>query len=264
MADFETIELIKKDGVAILRLNRPDAANGINLALAKELFQAALECEKDAGVRAVLLTGNGRFFSAGGDVKSFSPALCPDPSAMLRELTTVLHSAISILARMDAPVVVAVNGVCAGAGFSLAVSGDYVISSDAATFTMAYTQVGLCPDGSSSYYLPRLIGMRKTQELMLTNRTLSAEEALQWGAINQVVAADQLEAEAMKLAGKLAKGPTKSFGMVKKLLQATFNNGLETQLEMESAGISGLGNTEDGAEGITAFLERRAPEFKGR
>lgn len=263
MANFETIEFSKDSGVATIRLNRPDAANGINLDLAKELLSAAIACDDDPEVRAVLLTGNGKIFCAGGDVKSFSPEK-GNPSTALKELTAIFHAAISRFARMDAPLIVAVNGAAAGAGFSLAVSGDYVISADSASYTMAYTMVGLCPDGSSSYFLPRLIGMRKTQELMITNRTLSAAEALEWGAINQVVAGDQLETEAQALAGKLAAGPTKSFGMIKKLLQASFSNGLETQMEMESSGIAAMSLTEDGQEGITAFIERRKPAFKGR
>lgn len=263
MADFEAIEFTKQDGVATIRLNRPDAANGINLTVAKELLAAAIDCGDDPAVRAVLLTGNGKVFCAGGDVKSFAPSK-GNPSSLLRELTAIFHAAISRFARMEAPLVIAVNGAAAGAGFSLAVSGDYVISADSASYTMAYTMVGLCPDGSSSYFLPRLIGLRKTQELMITNRTLSAQEALEWGAINQVVPADQLLDEAGALAAKLANGPTRSFGMIKKLLQATFNNGLETQMEMESAGIAAMSQTEDGKEGITAFTERRAPQFQGR
>lgn len=263
MADFETLEFSKNNGVATIRLNRPDAANGINLDVAKELLSVAIACDDDPEVRAILLTGNGKVFCAGGDLKSFSPT-AGNPSTKLKELTAIFHAAVSRFARMDAPLVIAVNGAAAGAGFSLAVTGDYVISADTASYTMAYSMVGLCPDGSSSYFLPRLIGMRKTQELMITNRTLSAEEALEWGAINRVVAKDELETEALALAEKLASGPTRSYGMIKKLLQASFNNGLETQMEMESSGIAAMSLTEDGQEGILAFIERRKPDFKGR
>lgn len=263
MADFEAIEFSKQDGVATIRLNRPTAANGINLTLAKELMAAAIDCSDDDSVRAVLLTGNGKLFCAGGDVKSFGANL-EQASPVLKELTATLHTAISRFSRMSKPLIIAVNGAAAGAGFSLAVSGDYVISAESASFTMAYTMVGLCPDGSSSYFLPRLIGLRKTQELMMTNRTLSAQEALEWGAINQVVADDQVEAEAQKLAAKLANGPTQSFGMIKKLLQASFTNGLETQMELESSGIADLSKTADGQEGMSAFIEKRKPSFKGQ
>lgn len=263
MADFEAIEFSKHNGVATIRLNRPDAANGINLTMAKELLAVSIECDDDPDIRAVLLTGNGKIFCAGGDVKSFSPSQ-GNPSSLLKELTAVLHAAIARFARMDAPLIIAVNGAAAGAGFSLAVAGDLVLSAESANYTMAYTMVGLCPDGSSSYFLPRLIGMRKAQELMITNRTLSAQEALEWGAINRVVANDMLLSEAEALAEKLANGPTKSFGAIKKLLQASFNNGLETQMQLESTSIADLSKTEDGKEGMQAFAARRAPEFKGR
>jgi 2-(1,2-epoxy-1,2-dihydrophenyl)acetyl-CoA isomerase len=262
MADFETIIFEKNDGIAKITLNRPDAANGINLALAKELMTAASDCENDPSVRAVILTGNGKLFSAGGDLKSFASAT--SASGLLKEITFYLHGAVSRLARMNAPVIVAVNGTAAGAGFSLAVAGDIVLAADSAKFTMAYTAAGLSPDGSSTYFLPRLIGLRKTQELMITNRRLSAEEALEWGAINRVVAAKDLQAEAQALAQQLANGPTQAFGAVKQLLQATFNNGLETQMEQEADAIASMTLLSDGQEGISAFIEKRAPVYTGQ
>ncbi len=263
MADFETITFTQQDGVATVTLNRPDAANGINLTLAKELLAVAIECDDNPDIRAVLLTGNGKVFCAGGDLKSFSPA-AGNSSYKLKELTALFHAAIARFAKMNAPLIVAVNGAAAGAGFSLSIVGDIVISADSANYTMAYTMVGLSPDGSSSYFLPRLIGMRKAQELMMTNRTLSAQDALDWGLINRVVTGDALLEEAQKQAAKLAQGPTRSYGTIKQLLQASFTNGLETQMQMESTAIAELSKTEDGREGITAFIERRSPEFKGR
>ncbi|WP_101757384.1 enoyl-CoA hydratase/isomerase family protein [Oceanicoccus sp. KOV_DT_Chl] len=263
MSDFETLIFEKKDGVAKITLNRPDAANGINLTLAKELMAVASDCNDDHSVRAVLITGNGKLFCAGGDLKSIGAAE-GSMSGLLKEITFYLHGALSRLARMNAPVIIAVNGTAAGAGFSLAVAGDYVLAAESAKFTMAYTAAGLTPDGSASYYLPRLIGMRKTQDLMLTNRRLTAQEAMEWGAINQVVADDQLQAEAQALAEKFANGPTQAFGVVKKLLHCTFNNGLETQLELEGAGIAAMSTLADGQEGITAFSEKRAPVFTGK
>jgi 2-(1,2-epoxy-1,2-dihydrophenyl)acetyl-CoA isomerase len=262
MANLETLLFEKNDGVAKITLNRPDAANGINLAMAKELLNVAIDCDGDPQVRAVLITGAGKMFCAGGDLKSFASA-GDAMSSLLKELTVYLHSAISRFARMDAPVVIAVNGTAAGAGFSLAVCGDMVLSAESAKYTMAYTAAGLSPDGSSSYFLPRLIGMRKTQELMLTNRRLTAQEAMDWGAINRVVANDELQKEAQALAQQFANGPTKSFGVVKKLLQTSFNNGLETQLDLEAQNIAAMTKNADGKEGIAAFMEKRAPVFKG-
>lgn len=263
MAEFENIILEQYEGIAKITLNRPEAANGINLPLARELLLAAIHCDEDPGVRAVLITGSGKMFCAGGDLKSF--ATYGDAiSAKLKELTTHLHAAISCFARMNAPVIVAVNGTAAGAGFSLAVAGDLVLAAQSAKFTMAYTAAGLSPDGSSSYYLPRLIGLRKTQELMLTNRRLSAQEAMEWGAINRVVPDEDLQQVAADLAVQIASGPTLANGVVKKLLHSSFNNGLESQMEMEARFIAAMAKQLDGQEGIKAFMEKRKPEFQGK
>ena len=175
-----------------------------------------------------------------------------------------LHAATSRFARMRAPLVVAVQGAAAGAGLSLAVSGDLVLAAESSTFTSAYTAAGVSPDGSSTYFLPRLIGLRRTQELMFTNRRLSAAEALEWGLVTQVVADSKLADEARALAGRLAGGATAAFGHVKQLLHESFQGSLETQLERESRGIAEMGAGLDGPEGIRAFTEKRKPDFRGR
>ncbi len=259
----ETI-LVNVDGpVARITLNRPESANGLTLPMSRELLQAAIRCDEDASVRAIVLTGAGKLFCAGGDLKSFAET-GDGLGAALKEMTVYLHGAISRLVLGDAPVIVAVNGTAAGAGMSLAVAGDLAIASENAKFTMAYTAAGLSPDGSSTFFLPRLIGVRRTQELMLTNRRLSAAEALEWGLINQVVGESEVLKEAEELAHKLAEGPTKSFGIVKKLLATSFSETLETQMEFEASGIAASAMTEDGQEGIRAFLEKRKPVFVGR
>lgn len=259
----ENILLDVKDGVARITLNRPDAANGLTLPMARELMQAAIQCDENSSVRAIVVTGAGKLFCAGGDLKSFA-GFGDSIAASLKEMTVYLHAAISRLARGDAPVVMAVNGTAAGAGMSLAVAGDLAIAGESAKFTMAYTAVGLAPDGSSTYFLPRLIGMRRTQELMLTNRRLSAAEALDWGLVNQVVPDEAVLPRAEELAQQLAQGPTRSYGAVKKLLATSFSESLETQMEYESSAIAAASNTDDGREGIRAFLEKRKPAFKGR
>jgi 2-(1,2-epoxy-1,2-dihydrophenyl)acetyl-CoA isomerase len=162
---------------------------------------------------------------------------------------------------MDAVLITSVNGVAAGAGFSLAIAGDLVLASDAASFTMAYTKAGLSPDGSSSYYLPRLIGIRRTQELMLTNRTLSAAEAVGWGLINDVVPAAELEARTSALADQLASAAKGSSSAVKKLLLVSFGHTLEEQMDLEGRLIAACADSPDGREGIDAFLTKRAPYF---
>jgi 2-(1,2-epoxy-1,2-dihydrophenyl)acetyl-CoA isomerase len=260
---YENITLERHDGVATLTLNRPQAANSIDLALARELMEAAIVCDDDPDTRAVILTGAGTMFCAGGDLRSFADA-GTGISGRLKELTAYLHAAISRLTRMNAPVVAAVNGMAAGAGFSLAIAADLTIASETAGFVMAYTNAGLVPDGSSTFFLPRRIGDRRTRELMLTNRRLTAAEALDWGLVNQVVAADQLLPTADTLARTLAQGPTRAFGAVKTLLNGSFETGLETQMELEARAIAAASITPDGQEGIGAFLEKRKPQFTGR
>ena len=261
--DYQNLRYELADGVATITLNRPDAANAIDLALARELMQVAIRCDEDPSVRAVLLTGAGKMFCAGGDLKSFAAQGDRLPS-LLKEITTNLHAATSRFARMVAPLVVAVNGTAAGAGFSIAISGDLVVMAESAKLTMAYTAAGLSPDGSSTWFLPRLVGMRRAQELMLTNRRLTAAEALDWGLVNQVVPDAELAATAGALAKQLAAGATRAFGEVKKLLASAFNESLETQMELEARGIAAMAGGADGREGIEAFQAKRAPKFSGR
>lgn len=258
---FETILFTVDDNVARITLNRPKSANGMNLQLMKDLAEAVHLCEEQA-VRAVTITGEGRFFSAGGDLASFADELDKLPR-LLSELTLYLHTAVSRLARMNAPVIAVVNGPCAGAGMSLACACDFVLAAESASFTMAYTAAGLSPDGSSSWFLPRRIGELRARELMMTNRRLSAEEAVEWGLANRVVADDELAAAADELAQQLAAGPTLSYGKVKALLNDTFAHGMETQMELESRQISASAKTADAQNGIRAFLDKRKPTFNG-
>ena len=249
--------------VARLTLQRPDAANAIDLALAKALHAAALRCDEDRSVRAVLLTGAGRMFCGGGDLGSFARAGDGRP-ALIKEITTYLHAAVARFARMRAPVVAAVNGAAAGAGLALVAAADLAIASDGAKFTLAYTRAGLTPDGSSTWFLPRLLGARRSLELMLTNRVLTADEALAWGLVNRVVPAAALTGEADALARELAAGATDAFGATKRLLLLSGSQGLESQMELESRAIADASRSADGAEGIAAFLAKRAPVFEGR
>jgi 2-(1,2-epoxy-1,2-dihydrophenyl)acetyl-CoA isomerase len=162
---------------------------------------------------------------------------------------------------MKAPLVVAVNGVAAGGGFSLAMVGDLVLASATASFTMAYSAAGLSPDGSSTYFLPRLVGLRKTQELMFTNRRLDANEALAWNLVHSVHPDATLRAQALEVAGRLASGAGQSHAAIKKLLSCAFENGLESQMELEGLLIAEHAASADGQEGIRAFCERRPPAF---
>jgi 2-(1,2-epoxy-1,2-dihydrophenyl)acetyl-CoA isomerase len=248
--------------VAFVTLNRPSATNALDLTMARELLDVAVHCQPRRDVRAVLLTGAGPAFCAGGDVKAFAAAGADLPE-MLATLTTHLHAAITRFARMDAPVIAAVNGVAAGAGMSLACATDVVLAAESARFTMAYTRLGFTPDGSSTFYLPRLVGVRRAQELLLTNRVLSAAEALAWGLVTRVVPDADLPAEAEKLARQLATGPTRAFGGVKRLLLASATTGLETQMEYETGEIVQAGRSADGQEGVAAFAAKRSARFTG-
>ncbi len=259
---YTAIQFEKKDNIAKITLDRPDSANALNIDLARDLMQASLECDEDADIRAVVLTGNGRMFCAGGDLKSFAAQGARLP-AHLKEVTTYLHGAVSRFARMDAPLIGAVNGTAAGAGMSIACSCDIVFAGESAKFTMAYTRAGLTPDGSSTYFLPRIVGMKRALELAITNRLLSAKEAAEWGIVNRVVPDADLLAEAEKLATELAAGATGAFGGAKRLLHTGWTETLETQMENETQSIAARSKTDDGKEGIAAFIEKRAPHFNG-
>jgi len=258
MTAFETLMFAQSGPVTNIVLNRPDAANGMNDTLTRELAVAAALCDTKA-TKVVTITGAGRFFCAGGDLKAMAAA--PSPGAFVKGIADDLHRALSTFARMDAVVISAVNGTAAGAGFSLAVTGDLVLSAESAKFTMAYTKAGLSPDGSSSYYLPRLIGIRRTQQLMLTNRTLSAAEALDWGLLTEVVPDAELPARAAALAQDMATTSRTSNSTVKKLLLGTYRTGLEEQMELEGRYIADCANSADGQEGIAAFVGKRPPVF---
>jgi len=259
---FENLNFEVKDGLARLTLNRPKAANSFNIDLVREFLEVATICAEDSEIRAVLLTGAGRFFSAGGDLKNFAAAE-DQISKMVSETADTLHAAIAKFARMNAPVVAAVNGPAAGAGMSVVCMTDIALAAESAFFSMAYTAAGLSPDGSSTYFLPRIVGIRRARELMLSNRRLSAAEAHELGIVERVVPDDDLMAEAEKIALALANGPTLAFGAVKKLLLASQNAQLEDQLDAETSAITAMTRTSDAREGIAAFREKRLPNFKG-
>jgi len=258
---FETLLVDIVEGVAEVTLNRAESANAMDPLMSRELSDLAIECDTNPEIRAVLITGAGRMFCAGGDLKGFAEE--DNITGALLSMAGDLHMGLSRFARMAPPVIAAVNGTAAGAGFSLALSTDLAIAADNAVFTMAYTRAGLSPDGSSTYFAPRRLGDRRARELMLTNRVLNAEEALDWGVVNRIVPADDLMPEARKLAQELAAGPTQAFGAVKTLLNHSFDNALEAQMELESRSIARLGAGADGQEGIHAFVGKRKPDFKG-
>lgn len=259
VSDYQTLIFEQSGPVARIALNRPDAANGMNDVMTRELAAVARRCDGPA-TKAVVITGAGRFFCAGGDLKAVATSPM-GPGPFVKSIADDLHRALSTFARMDAVLITAVNGMAAGAGFSLGIAGDLVLAAESAKFTMAYTKAGLSPDGGATFYLPRIVGLRRAQELMLTNRTLSAAEAAEWGLVNEVVPDGALDEAAQELAHRMAAGARGSAGAVKKLLLMSFANGLEEQLEHESRQIGQCADSPDGREGVDAFLSKRAAVF---
>jgi 2-(1,2-epoxy-1,2-dihydrophenyl)acetyl-CoA isomerase len=264
MANYSSLKFEVRDHVAHITLNRPEAANALNLALAQELEEVSLLCNEDAAVRAVMLTGTGKLFCAGGDLKSFAAQSPAELPAFLKRVTLYLHTAMNRFARMRAPLVIAVNGSAGGAGLSLICAGDLVLAGESARFTMSYTRIGLTPDGSSTYYLPRIVGLRRAMDLAMTNRTITAREAEAMGIVTRVVPDSEVMTEAGKLVAELAGGATGALGGVKRLLYASTNNSLSEQMELETELIAECARTADAQEGMAAFLGKRAPKFSGK
>jgi 2-(1,2-epoxy-1,2-dihydrophenyl)acetyl-CoA isomerase len=254
------------DGVGWITLNRPKAYNALNRDLAVQLLDALIRCDEDDNIRALVITGNGPSFCAGGDIRQMMEAVARDGHAavFLKTLTVSLHEAIATMAHMSKPVIMAVNGAAAGAGFSLAIAGDLVLAADNARFTVAYTAIGLAPDGSSTFTLPRLVGPKRAFELMYTNRALSADEAKELGLVNQVYPAAKFIEQVREYALGIAKGPTAALGYAKKLVTLSAQSSLETQMEHERRAIAATGRTADFREGADAFFAKRPPKFKGR
>jgi 2-(1,2-epoxy-1,2-dihydrophenyl)acetyl-CoA isomerase len=255
-----TVHLEVRDFIAHLTLTRPDAANTLNLQFGREFLAATAAIRLNRSVRAVLMRGEGKNFCFGGDLKGMVAA-GDDIGGYLADLTTNLHAGMTHLARMDAPVIAAVRGTAAGGGLGLVLAADLAVAGKSAKFVSAYTAAGLTPDAGCTFLLPRAVGYKRAMEMFLTNRALGAEEALAWGIVNQVVEDDQVDDTAASLARRLAGGASGAFGAVKRLLGES-EAGWEAQLARESRSIAARGASEEGREGIAAFLEKRAPKFR--
>ncbi|HUA36351.1 MAG TPA: enoyl-CoA hydratase-related protein [Candidatus Binataceae bacterium] len=259
MPQYSTILYEVRDKVAHLTLNRPESANALGPTVAAEMMDAVVRSEDDrANVRAMVVTGAGRFFCAGADLKGFYT-----PNDGLKSRVSVFHAVLSRLARAEFPVIAAVNGAAAGAGMGLACACDIVIAGESAKFVMAYSKIGLSPDGGTTYFLPRRIGIGRAMELVFTNRSLSSREALEWGIANRVVADADLQNEAHTFAATLAQGPTRAYGAAKELLHSGWTESLESQVDKELRSIGAMARTRDAREAIAAFGEKRAPVFTG-
>lgn len=251
------------DGIARLRLNRPEASNGLTVESLRALHDAILLCHGDPRVRAVLFTGEGQHFCAGGDVRDFAAKGDGLPD-YLREATAWLQIAVAALIQLRAPVITLVQGFAAGGGgLGFVCASDIVICAESARFMSAATRVGMAPDGGASVTLSRIVGHRRALELVLTDRTLGADEALEWGLVTRVVPDDELTSAGEALARKLAAGPTRALGEAKRLLWDGLGRGVHDCLPDEARTVSELSGSADALEGLAAVIEKRKPTYTG-
>ena len=243
-----------------ITLNRPDAYNALNLEMMKQLAETLSPAATDQSINGILITGKGKAFCSGGDLKWISQQT-EDPGSVLYLLAPQFHESIVQIRRMEKPVVAAINGIAAGGGFSLALACDFRVMAKSATLRQAYTSSGLSIDGGGSFALPRLVGLARAMEIMAFDNPISSTRALEWGLVTKVVPSEEVFPEALALLEGLTHGALHSFAWSKKLMTDSFNNSLEAQLELERQGISDCAAHPEGQEGIKAFLEKRKPSF---
>lgn len=260
LGDGDGIALVKTKGIATITLDRPASGNAINLALARALMRAMQSCERDKDVGVVVIRGRGRLFCTGGDLVEIR-GQGDGAAAYVRELLSYLHEALNLIATIPAPVVAAVNGTAAGAGLALAAACDLTVALDSAKFVMAYTKVGLTPDGSSTWFLPRIIGLKRSLELALSNRAVSAAEARDWGLVNDVLDDKEFEPHVAALASRLASGATNAFGQAKRLLRTSHRETLSAQMEAEADALCAALLGTEAKLGLDRFVADR--QFRG-
>lgn len=258
MSDYIQFDI--SDGVAIIRLNRPDKYNSFVREMALELQNKLKQCNEDKSIRAVYLTGNGKAFCAGQDL---AEAIDPNGPELSKIVSEHYNPIIKLIREINLPVICGINGVAAGAGANIALACDVTIASSDSSFIQAFSKIGLIPDSGGTFFLPRIIGMQKASALMMLGDKVSAIEAEQMGMIYKVVASDELDEIALQTAMKLAKMPTYALSLTKKALNLSMNNSLDEQLKVEDDFQTKAGNSVDYQEGVNSFLEKRKPVFKG-
>jgi 2-(1,2-epoxy-1,2-dihydrophenyl)acetyl-CoA isomerase len=262
-AALETVEYEVRDGVATIALNRPEKRNAINMQLHKDLAAALKLATRDRSVRALLLTGRGPGFCAGQDLTEFSMARMDPDFRVDEHVRATFNRTIMTLRGMEIPVIAAINGVAAGAGWSLALAADIRFATKDAKFTQAFSKIGLVPDTGSTWFLPELIGTSRTLELAFTGDVIDAERALDWGLVNFVVPGDELLARAHEYAARLAAMPTLALGITKRAVYRATGTTLEDALEYEAQVQQRAAASNDHVEGVSAFLEKRDPVYTG-
>ena len=260
------LEMCTENGVATLTMNRPDSRNALSMDMRKLLCEALHEVELDTAVRCVVLKGEGDHFMAGGDVKGMGESIKKSPEEIRKEFMLRIHDLHPIMfamRRMPKPIIASCRGAAAGAGVSIALACDLVIASEEAFFTLAYCKIGTSPDGSSSFHLPRAVGIKKAMEIALLGDRFDANTAKDIGMINFVVPSNALESDTKKLATRLADGPTHVYGNTKALFYRSLESEFESQLQAEAEYFSDCASRNDFKEGVTAFIEKRSPNFTG-
>jgi 2-(1,2-epoxy-1,2-dihydrophenyl)acetyl-CoA isomerase len=265
-AQLQTVNVYREDGAATVELNRPQALNAWNAQLGADLLAALTELAQEDSVRAVTITGAGRAFSSGADLKDMSGGeLTPDGRPdVYKTLTERYHPIMHAIREMDKPVLASVNGPAVGIGCSLALCCDLIVASESAYFLLAFVNIGLVPDGGSSLFVPTRIGMARASELMMLGERLPAPQALDWGLINRVFPDGELAAETAALAARLAAGPTSSYAGSKRQLNNWLYAQMAEQLELEAQIQQEMAGSDDFVEGATAFIQKRAARFQGR
>ena len=255
-----TILFQKKDHIGIIRMNRPSVYNSFNRDMALSMQKELDKCEKDNEIRCILITGEGKAFCAGQDLKEVTSQDGPSLSKIIKEH---FNPIIQRIRKIEKPIVAAVNGIAAGAGANIALACDITIASDSASFIQAFSKIGLIPDSGGTFFLPRIIGRQKASALMMLGDKVSASDAEALGMIYKTIPHDDFQEETMKLVHRLSNMPTKGLGLTKRALNQSMYNDLTTQLAMEDELQSAAGETHDYNEGVQAFLEKRKPKFKG-
>ncbi|TDC99509.1 enoyl-CoA hydratase [Saccharopolyspora terrae] len=261
---LETVDFRITDGIGEIRLNRPAERNALDQAVADDLYEVALRCASDSGIRALLISGNGPAFTVGGDISVFADAGEGELPAVLRRMTTPYHEALRIFSQLEAPIVTAVHGAVAGGGLGLLYVADIAFAAEGTKFATGFTSLGLSGDGGNSWFLPRLVGPRRAAELYFEQRVLEAAEAAEWGLVSHVVTADVLEERARSAAQRLAQGPIRAYGEIRRLLRDSWSSTLSQQLVAETEAIGRAAATDDALGAMTAFLAKSTPTFKGR
>ncbi len=261
---LETIDYSVTDGVATVCLNRPEQRNAIDMRMGQETLLVARRIADDDSVRAVLICGNGPALTVGGDIGYFLESPPEEFGNLFARMTTPFHEAFRILSRIDAPIVTAAHGSVAGGGLGYVYAADIVLAAEETKFVTAFADIGLSGDGGGTWHLPRLIGPARAARAYLQNQPITAEQALDWGMISEIVPAAELRARAAALAASLAQGPTRAFGRMRTLLRDTWDNDLSRQLLAETEGVKATGDTADAANAIASFAAKRRPQFEGR